>query len=233
MTTWVALFIIALGALLLVSNESGMIAGLDVTTFGYGVFLVALLVYLGGSVLGSYGGNAARIARDAVTWVAIGLGLVALYAYRDMLTPIATRIAGELVPGSVMTVETSPGGITEVKISKRLNGHFTANVAVNGSRVSMIVDTGATSIVLRPEDARKAGIDVDALNYRVPVLTANGRTVAARVRLKNVAIGPLERGNVEALVAQPGALTQSLLGISFLSRLRSYEFSGDSLTLRG
>lgn len=233
MTTWVALFIIALGALLLVSNESGMIAGLDVTTFGYGVFLVALLVYLGGGLLGGYGGNAARIARDAVTWVAIGLGLVTLYAYRDALTPIATRVAGELLPGTAMTVETSAGGLTEVKIRKRLNGHFTARVEVNGSPVSMIVDTGASSIVLRPEDARKAGIDTDALSYRVPVLTANGRTVAARVRLKHVAIGPLDRGNVEALVAQPGALTQSLLGISFLSRLRSYEFTGDTLTLRG
>ncbi len=67
----------------------------------------------------------------------------------------------------------------------------------------------------------------------MPVLTANGRTLAARVRLKRVAIGPLDRNKVEALVAQPGALTQSLLGMSFLSRLRSYEFSGDFLMLRG
>ncbi len=65
------------------------------------------------------------------------------------------------------------------------------------------------------------------------MLTANGRTMAARVRLDKVGIGPLDRHKVEALVAQPGALTQSLLGMSFLSRLRSYEFSGDFLTLRG
>jgi aspartyl protease family protein len=57
--------------------------------------------------------------------------------------------------------------------------------------------------------------------------------MTARVRLDNVAIGPLDRRKVEALVAKPGALTQSLLGMSFLSRLRSYEFSGDFLTLRG
>jgi aspartyl protease family protein len=97
----------------------------------------------------------------------------------------------------------------------------------------MIVDTGASSIVLRPEDARKAGIDPDTLTYRIPVMTANGRTVAARVLIDTVAIGPLDRTKVEALVARPGALTQSLLGMSFLSRLRSYEFSGDFLTLRG
>jgi len=97
----------------------------------------------------------------------------------------------------------------------------------------MIVDTGASSIVLTPEDAKKAGIDLEKLTYRVPVLTANGRTVAARIRLDEVAIGPLDRTKVEALVAREGALTQSLLGMSFLSRLRSYEFSGDFLTLRG
>ena len=73
----------------------------------------------------------------------------------------------------------------------------------------------------------------NSLTYRVPVLTANGRAMAARVRLDSVAIGPLDRKNVDALVAQPGALTQSLLGMSFLSRLRSYEFSGDFLRLRG
>jgi aspartyl protease family protein len=87
--------------------------------------------------------------------------------------------------------------------------------------------------VLRPEDAKKAGIDVSKLSFTVPVMTANGRTVAARVRLDSVAIGPLQREDVDALVAEPKALTESLLGMSFLGRLRSYEFSGDFLTLRG
>ena len=233
MTTWVALFVLALGGMLLVGNDSGMIAGVDETTFGYGVFLLALLIYLAGGLLGRYGGGAAAVARDAVTWLALGLGLVTLYAYKDELTPIATRVVGELLPGTAMTVETSSGGLTEVKLRKRLNGHFTANVEVNGESVSMIVDTGASSIVLRLEDARAAGIDVEEMTFQVPVLTANGRTMAARVWLDDVSVGPLDRTRVEALIAQPGALSQSLLGMSFLSRLRSYEFSGDYLTLRG
>lgn len=233
MTTWLALFILALGAMLLISNGSGMIAGLDSTTFGYVALLLALLVFVGGGMLGSYRGRVGALARDAVTWLALGLGLVTLYAYKDDLMPIAARVVGELLPGSAMTVEQSAGGVTEVRIRKRLDGHFTAATRVNGKKISMIVDTGASSIVLRPEDARKAGIDVDKLTYRVPVLTANGRAMAARVKLEEVSIGPLDRKNVDALVAQPGALTQSLLGMSFLSRLRSYEFSGDFLTLRG
>ena len=233
MTTWLALFILALAAMLLVANESGTIAGLDSNVFGYVALLVALAVFVGGGMLGSYRGRTGPMLRDAVTWLALGLGLVTLYAYKDELMPIAARVVGELVPGSAMTVEESSGGVTEVRIRKRLDGHFTANVKVNGKTVSMIVDTGASTIVLTPADARKAGIDLDSLTYRVPVLTANGRAMAARVRLDSVAIGPLDRKNVDALVAQPGALTQSLLGMSFLSRLRSYEFSGDFLTLRG
>lgn len=233
MSTWIALFILALGAMLLVSNESGMIAGLDSTTFGYAALCLALLVFIGGGMLGTYSGRAGAMLRDAVTWLALGLGLVTLYAYKDELMPIAARVVGELIPGSAMTVEQSAGGVAEVRIRKRLDGHFTATVDVNGKPISMIVDTGASTIVLRPEDAQKAGIDVSKLTFKVPVLTANGRTVAARIRLDKVGIGPLDRQKVDALVAQPGALTQSLLGMSFLSRLRSYEFSGDFLTLRG
>jgi len=232
-TTWLALFILALGAMMLVSDDTGMIVGLDVTTFGYVALLLALLVYVAGGLVTRYAGGTSAMFRDAVTWLALGLGLVTVYAYKDDLTPIAARVVGELLPGTAMTVEQSAGGLTEVRIRKRLDGHFTAIVEVNGKEISMIVDTGASSIVLRPEDARKAGIDPDALKYRVPVLTANGRTVAARVRLDAVGIGPLDRTKVDALVARPGALTQSLLGMSFLSRLRSYEFSGDFLTLRG
>jgi aspartyl protease family protein len=232
-TTWLALFILALAAMLLVANDSGTIAGLDSDMFGYVALLVAIAVFVGGGMLGSYRGRAGAMMRDAVTWLALGLGLVTIYAYKDDLMPIAARVVGELVPGTAMTVEQSAGGLTEVRIRKRLDGHFTAKVRVNGKPISMIVDTGASSIVLRPEDAEKAGIDTKALTYRVPVLTANGRTMAARIRLDKVAIGPLDRKGVDALVAQPGALTQSLLGMSFLSRLRSYEFSGDFLTLRG
>jgi aspartyl protease family protein len=232
-TTWLALFILALAAMLLVANDSGTIAGLDSDTFGYVALLVAIAVFVGGGMLGSYRGRAGPMMRDAVTWLALGLGLVTIYAYKDDLMPIAARVVGELVPGTAMTVEQSSGGLTEIRIRKRLDGHFTAKVRVNGKPISMIVDTGASSIVLRPEDAEKAGIDTKALTYRVPVLTANGRAMAARIRLDKVAIGPLDRKGVDALVAQPGALTQSLLGMSFLSRLRSYEFSGDFLTLRG
>ena len=145
--------------MLLVSNESGIIANLDSNSFGYLALGAALLIFLGGGLLSRYRGQAGPMLRDAVTWAALGLALVALYSYRDALMPFAGRLAGELIPGSAMTVEESPNGPVEVKIRRRLDGHFTAKVEVNGKTISMIVDTGASTIVLRPEDAAKAGID--------------------------------------------------------------------------
>jgi aspartyl protease family protein len=104
---------------------------------------------------------------------------------------------------------------------------------VNGTSVSMIFDTGASTIVLRPSDARRAGIPTDSLVYSIPVKTANGVAYAAGIRLDRVAIGPIRLDGVDALVTKPGTLTESLLGMNFLRRLRSYEVNGDFLTLRG
>ncbi len=234
MSSWIALFIIAFAAMLLVQNdEAGMIAGVPTGTFASLAACVALLIFLGGGLMRRYRGDAGEMLRDALTWVALGLAIVAAYSYRHELLPFAGRLAGELLPGSAMVIEESSNGPAEVKIRRRLDGHFTARVEVNGKTVSMIVDTGASTIVLRPEDAKKAGIDLDELSYTVPVMTANGRTIAARVKLDTVAIGPLDRDKVDALVAKPGTLAESLLGMTFLSRLRSYEFSGDFLRLRG
>jgi aspartyl protease family protein len=234
LSAWVALFILALGAVLLIAlSNSDTVAGLDSDGFGYLVFGAALLVFIGAGIVARYGGRLGPMLRDAVTWLALGLGLVTLYAYRGELTPIAARVVGELLPGASVTVEESKNGLTLVRIRRRLDGHFAAMVGVNGKPVSMVVDTGASTIVLRSQDATAADVDLRRLTFSVPVVTANGETMAARVRLNKVSIGPLDRSNVDALVAKPGTLSQSLLGMTFLSRLRSYEFSGDFLTLRG
>jgi len=87
--------------------------------------------------------------------------------------------------------------------------------------------------VLTRDDAKAAGLPLEVLNYSVNIDTANGRTRAAPVTLDRVAIGSLVEHSVEALVAQPGQLKTSLLGMSFLNRLQSWEVRGDRLLLRG
>jgi len=105
LSAWIAIFVLALAAMLLVSNSSGTIANIDSDTFGYVALGVALLVFIGGGVLARYRGQAGAMFRDSVTWVALGLALVTLYSYRDELLPVAGRLAGELIPGNVMVVE--------------------------------------------------------------------------------------------------------------------------------
>jgi aspartyl protease family protein len=97
----------------------------------------------------------------------------------------------------------------------------------------MVLDTGASSVVLTRDDAKAAGLPLEVLKYTVNIDTANGRAHAAPVTLDRIAIGGLVERSVEALVAQPGQLKMSLLGMSFLNRLQSWQVSGDRLVLQG
>jgi aspartyl protease family protein len=97
----------------------------------------------------------------------------------------------------------------------------------------MVLDTGASSVVLTQDAAKAAGLPVEVLNYTVNIDTANGRTRAAAVTLDRLAVGGLIERAVPALVAQRGQLKNNLLGMSFLNRLQSWEVQGDRLRLRG
>jgi len=112
-------------------------------------------------------------------------------------------------------------------------GDFAVAAHINGAKVPMVVDTGATSVVLTQEAARAAGLPIEVLDYSVNVDTANGRTRAAPVTLARLAVGNLTEHNVPALVVQRGQLHNNLLGMSFLNRLESWEVRGDKLRMRG
>ncbi|MEZ5851238.1 MAG: TIGR02281 family clan AA aspartic protease [Hyphomicrobiaceae bacterium] len=197
------------------------------------VAAVAVILIVLPGVLGSYRGRTGRAVRDILGWAVIAMLGVGAYNYRDELGQIAFRITGEQPPlPNLEIIDPKGGKLRSVRIVRRRDGHFVARVAVNGASVPMLVDTGASTVVLRQSDARKLGIDTTRLRFSVPVQTANGLAYAAPVRLAVVNIGNITLSNVEALVAQPGVLKESLLGMSFLSRLRSYEFSGQYLTFR-
>jgi aspartyl protease family protein len=104
---------------------------------------------------------------------------------------------------------------------------------VNGARIAMVLDTGASAVVLTQDAARAAGLPLEVLNYSVNVDTANGRARAAPVTLDRVSIGGITERSVPALIAQAGQLRTSLLGMSFLNRLESWQVRGDRLVLQG
>lgn len=232
---WLPLIALVLGGIALVFREEGQtLLGLADGQFAQLLVGATLLAFIGTSVLAGYRGKLGTLVRHLSVWALLAIGLVGGYAYKGEVYEIANRITAELVPpGEPVTIEARPGAEQAVRIRRRSDGHFVAKTKIGTSSVNALVDTGASTVVLRAADAKAIGIDVDRLSYTVPVQTANGLAYAAAVRIPQIAIGPIVLDGVEALVARPGALKESLLGISFLRRLRSYEFSGDFLTLRG
>jgi len=119
-----------------------------------------------------------------------------------------------------------------VNIQRDGSGDFALTARLNGASMPMVLDTGASSVILTEAAARKAGLPTELLDYNVNVQTANGATRAAPIVLDRLAIGGLSEQAVPALVVAPGSLKTSLLGMSFLDRLHSWEVRGDRVELR-
>ena len=127
---------------------------------------------------------------------------------------------------------TDSEGRTTVTLDKLQNGHFGAEVVVDGVAIRAMVDTGASATVLTREDARLVGFDPERLNYSIPVSTANGIAQAARVTAGEISVGAISRRNVPVLVAADGALEESLLGMNFIGTLSGFDVRGDRMILR-
>jgi aspartyl protease family protein len=168
-----------------------------------------------------------KALQAVVFWVVVALVLALGYTYRFELRTAYERVMAELMPGYTAT----QGRIVE--IARGRAGEFSIQTQVNGGRIPMVLDTGATAVVLTQEAAKTAGLPLEVLSYNVNVDTANGRTQAASVTLDRLAVGSLVERAVPALIARPGQLRTSLLGMSFLNRLESWEVRGDKLIMRG
>ncbi len=108
-------------------------------------------------------------------------------------------------------------------------GHVALTAMVNGAPVRFLVDTGASRVTLTAEDARAAGIGLGGLVFNQRSQTANGLAREAPVTLREVRIETLSIDNVSAAVNEN--LTVSLLGMSFLKRLKSFEMRDGALTI--
>jgi aspartyl protease family protein len=120
-----------------------------------------------------------------------------------------------------------------VQVPRGQTGEFALKAKINGVNAPMVIDTGATSVVLTWETAKAAGLPLELLEYDVNVETAGGHTRAARLTLDRLAIGKLVERSVPALVVPRGQMKTNLLGMSFLDRLESWEVRADRLMLHG
>jgi aspartyl protease family protein len=220
-----AVGLVALGLIYLEQNGITVanLSALDTSSVAVKVAIVALLAVV---LIGLFRGRFSEAIKSILIWIAIVLALAVGYTYRFELRDVADRVMAEFLPGHAAT-----RGRT-VEVARGPGGNFVVATQVNGARVTMIFDTGASSVVLTHEAAKAAGLPLEVLSYSVPVETANGRTRAAPVTLQTITVGGIVEREVSALIAQPGQLRQSLLGMSFLNRLEGWEVRGDRLALR-
>jgi aspartyl protease family protein len=163
----------------------------------------------------------------ALRWVFVCCVITFVCAGIAKLSPelLLNRTAAS---GTAVPVAAS-GAANSLVYTANQQGHVILDAAVNGAAVRLLVDTGASLVVLTPQDARAAGITPSELVYSHHVSTANGAARMAPVTLREIRIGQLSIYDVPAAVLEN--LNISLLGMSFLTRLQGYEMRDGRLTI--
>jgi aspartyl protease family protein len=170
-----------------------------------------------------------RFALVAVVAMASAVGSAeAVVRFADRRPQALRAATAEISPSDVRPAAAAPTGGAVMKAS---DGHYWAEAEVNGAPVRLLVDTGATAVALTPDDAVRLGFDLKKLHYGYNVMTAGGRARAAAVRLASVSVAGARLDGVDALVIEKG-LDASLLGMSYLGRLSSFQATREALFLR-
>jgi aspartyl protease family protein len=188
------------------------------------VYLICWLVLAGGGSLYWILHRPGRAIRDILIWGGLFLTLLVGYSYRDVFEDVSRRVRGELMPNSGMG--NADGTVT---FTAAADGHFYVEATVEGTPVLFMVDTGATLVTLSPADARRIGFDLDSLTFSSLAETANGLVRGAPVSLRDIELEGFRLTDVAAQV-NGAEMSQSLLGMSFLSRI-GFDAHDGKLTL--
>lgn len=179
---------------------------MDSDTFGRLAYLLLLIAFVGGWVVVEYRSRLGFVLRNLMAWGFIFLALAVGYG---LWTDMRPQIAG-------LQSVTSTG---ELKIPRGPDGHYHAIAEINGTRISFLADTGASSIVLSAKDAEKLGIDPQSLAFTGRADTANGTVRTAQVMLDEFTLGPFTDRNVPVSITD-GDMFGSLLGMDYLGRFQ-------------
>jgi aspartyl protease family protein len=229
--TWAALALLGLTALLYFLNSRFPGALADENGRMRLVYGLGWLALIGSSVIVGWRQNAGLALKQALAWIAIAFVLVVTYSYKDDLLGVGHQLGGRVVSAlSTSTPMQASPGVVYLSRDMR-SGHFHVDAVVNGHVMEFLVDTGASDVALSMEAAQRLGFDPDKLVFNQAYQTANGVTMGARVTLDKVQVGDITIRNVRASVTRSDVGT-SLLGMSFLNQIGSYEFRGDRLVLR-
>ena len=156
----------------------------------------------------------------------VGLGTI-MAQMADRMTPALANTAARKAP----VEDAAPVGIRSISIPRDARGHFQTEGRIDGQRIGFMVDTGASVIALNETSAARFGLRPSRGDYRATVTTANGTIKAAPTRLAMVDIGGLVVRDVDAMVLPDEALSENLLGLSFLSKLKRFEYANGQMVL--
>lgn len=169
-------------------------------------------------------------------WVAAAGVAAVCIVYFHEIQNTARALVGIAAPGGSRQVadqgpQERPAGNRTVEVRANFQGHYYTNVEVDGRRINVLVDTGATTVALTYEDARTIGLSLRDSDFTMRVSTANGYGRVAPVTLNRVSIGDITVRNVRGAVMEPGKLGTTLLGMSFLGRLQRVDMRAGTLVL--
>lgn len=235
---WLGLAVAAVGFILLMGADPAYIPVIGTAIAAqYGTAALLLSIAAAASVLGLLSPSHS-MPRQAAIWGALGLSAIVIFTRIDEFGGAVVQTAApappaemeaQALPDAGNVEEPAANVSTELKADGR--GHFLADAEIDGTTVKVMVDTGASAVALSYEDADDVGLRPRTLDYDVPVSTANGIVNAARVSLRRVEVDGVEVRDVEGLVLPEGVLNGTLLGMSFLSRLRGFKVEDGVLYL--
>ncbi len=166
-----------------------------------------------------------RAAKMALAWIAIFAIAMVIVTFRNDVKTASQRVWAELVGGGQAEID----GET-LRIRKSDDGHFWVNASINGHQERFLIDSGATVIALSVGAAARSGVE-PGMGYPMMMSTANGMIAADRATVGRLDVGPIRRDEIAVVIAEEfGGM--NVLGMNFLSSLRSWSVEGDWLILR-
>jgi aspartyl protease family protein len=174
------------------------------------------------------------VMRNIMIFAAIMIGLGTFMAQMaDKMTPAtaASNTPVRMAAVQPTSATVAQAGLRSLSIPRDARGHFATEGRIDGQRIAFMVDTGASVIALNESSAARFGLHPSRSDYRAAVTTANGTVKAAPTRLAMVEVGGLIVRDVDAMVLPDEALSENLLGLSFLSKLRRFEYANGKMVL--
>ncbi len=157
-------------------------------------------------------------------WSIIAIIVVIIYSYRYEFSDFKNRILGEINPTAARVID------NQIIINLSQDGHFYVDTKINGKALRFMIDTGASDIVINPDEAKKIGIDLDNLRFDRHYQTANGTVYGASISIQEIEISGVKFNNIPASI-NGADMGTSLLGMRFLRQFKKYEFYQDKLIL--